>query len=148
MKPKLFLRIAAALMFLHTIGHTIGALTWKQAPNAAIGHVIREMEVNHFIFMGRQVTLASFFEGYGIGMIGVLLLISIQLWFLSGDSERPLSARYAASFTVFLLFFGIMEYFCFFPFAAVISLLAGLCSGVALIGLNKLKNENSVQKNK
>jgi len=36
MRPKLLLRIAAGLMFLHTIGHSFGASTWKDAPNAAV----------------------------------------------------------------------------------------------------------------
>ena len=37
MKPKILLRIASILMLLHTAGHTMGALTWKEAPNAAVG---------------------------------------------------------------------------------------------------------------
>jgi hypothetical protein len=79
---KIALRIAAILMLLHTAGHTVGALTWKNAPNAHVAAVVTGMEKEHFGFMGRSLTLASFFTGYGYSMIGVLLLVSVLLWLL------------------------------------------------------------------
>ena len=65
MKAKLLLRIAAAMMLLHTIGHTMGTLTWKQAPNNAVAQVVSGMQNNHFDFMGRSSSLAGFYEGFG-----------------------------------------------------------------------------------
>ena len=137
MKPKLLLRIAAVLVLLHTVGHTLGAITWKDAPNAAIGRVITAMQTEHFLFSGRSVTIASFYEGYGYSMIVVLLLITIILWFLSNDAGNRSSAKYLVLFTVFLLSFGIIEYFYFFALPAVLSILAGLCVLFARIGLNR-----------
>ncbi|HEY4322325.1 MAG TPA: hypothetical protein VGN20_00025 [Mucilaginibacter sp.] len=128
MKPKLLLRIAAALMLLHTIGHTLGALTWKEAPNAAIARVITEMISNRFDFMGRSVTIALFFEGYGITMIFVLLLVSVCLWLFSVDTESRLTQRLTIVFAVFLIAVSITEFIYFFPLAASFSLLAGICS--------------------
>lgn len=89
---KIALRIAAVLMLLHTAGHTMGALTWKEAPNSRVAAVVSGMETEHFDFMGRSLTLASFFNGYGYSMIGVLLLVSILLWLLSTEPNRRLIA--------------------------------------------------------
>ena len=115
-------------MFLHSIGHTIGALSWKNAPNAAVGQVIKEMETNRFEFMGRNTDIASFYEGYGYTMIAVFLFISALLWQLSIENNRRLMRLAAA----LLIIFGVLEYIYFFPFAAALSLLAGVCTALAL----------------
>jgi hypothetical protein len=119
---KLSLRIAAILMLLHTAGHTVGALTWKNAPNASVAAVVTGMENEHFDFMRRSLTLASFFSGYAYSMIGVLLLVSILLWILSTEPNK----RLIAVLGIFLLFLAVIEFVYFFPFAAVFSLLAGI----------------------
>ncbi|MDB5127768.1 hypothetical protein [Mucilaginibacter sp.] len=119
---KIALRIAAVLMLLHTLGHTMGALTWKNAPNARVAAVVTGMENEHFDFMGRSLTLASFFNGYGFIMIGVLLLISILLWLLSSTPVRGIILLLG----LFLVFMAIVEFIYFFPFAAAFSLLAGI----------------------
>jgi hypothetical protein len=124
MKPKLLLRIAGGIMLLHTLGHTMGALGWKDAPNPAVKQVIDGMQSNHFDFMGRSSTLANFYAGYGYIMIGVLLFITILLWQLS---TTPLS-KIALTLGVLLLFMGVLEYIYFFPLAAAFSILAGLAT--------------------
>ena len=133
MKPKFLLRIASVLMFLHTAGHTLGALTWKNAPNAAVGQVINGMEIIHFEFMGRSVSIASFYEDYGFNMILVLLLISVLLWLLSAETRRNLSLRTTQLLAAFLLMMAIIEYIYFFAFAAALTLLAGICTLIALL---------------
>ncbi|MDB5144602.1 MAG: hypothetical protein JWQ66_3315 [Mucilaginibacter sp.] len=127
MKAKLLLRIASILMLLHTAGHTIGALTWKEAPNARVATVVAGMQNEHFVFMGKSLTLASFFDGYGFGMIGVLLLVSMLLWILSEEPVR----RILLVLGLFLIFLGVNELIYFFPFAAAFSLLAGICTLIA-----------------
>jgi len=122
MKPKIPLRIASGLMLLHTIGHTMGALTWKQAPNARVAAVINGMQTEHFDFMGKSVSLGSFFEGYGFSMIGVLLLLTVLLGLQSAAPDRKM----VLPLSLFQLFMAIIEIIYFFPFAAVISLLAGI----------------------
>ncbi|SHM40640.1 LIC_13387 family protein [Mucilaginibacter sp. OK098] len=132
MKPKLLLRIAAVLMFLHTIGHSFGAFSSKKAPNAAVAAVIKGMETTHFDFMGRSVTLASFDDGFAFIMILTLLFISILLWLLSAETGNSLSSRLVPLVAVLLLSMGILEYIYFFPFAAAFSLIAGLCTLISL----------------
>jgi len=132
MKPKILLRIAAILMFLHTLGHTVGALSWKDAPNAAVAQVVNGMLENHFNFMGRSVSMGSFYDGYGLTMILVFLLVSLLLWLSSTQTDNPLSVRLMQLLGVFLLITGVLEYIYFFPFAAAFSLLAGICTVGAL----------------
>lgn len=127
MRPKLLLRIAAALMLLHTFGHTMGALNWKKAPNVKVASVIKGMEDETFSFMGRQASLASFYSGYGLIMIFVLLLITILLWQLSRNPVRNMIAVLG----IFLVALALCEYIYFFPFAAIVSLIAACCVWIA-----------------
>lgn len=113
------LRLASILMLLHAIGHTVGALTWKKAPNPTIQGVVNAMESNHFPFMGSSISLGAFFDGYGLIMIGVLLLLTILLWLLP---DRKITL----SLSLFLLFMGIIEVIYFFPFAAAFSIVAAV----------------------
>ena len=140
MKPKLLLRLAGVLMFLHTIGHSIGALTWKTAPNAAIANVIAGMQNIHFNFMGRVSTIASYYHGYGIMMIFVLLLITVLLWLLSNETGLRLTYRLMAPITLFLVLLAIAEYVYFFPFAALLTSLAAICSLFACIRMSPLNS--------
>ncbi|MFB9842616.1 LIC_13387 family protein [Mucilaginibacter ginsenosidivorans] len=130
MKPKILLRIASIIMLLHTLGHTMGALTWKDAPNAAVKQVIDGMLGNRFDFMGWSVSMGDFFAGYGYGMIGVLLLISILLWLLSAEPNR----RFILALGLFLLFLSIIEFIYFFPFAAAFSFVAGIATLLGMSG--------------
>ena len=140
MSSKLLLRIAATMMFLHTIGHSIGALTWKTPPNAAVGQVIKGMEDNHFDFMGRSVTLASFFEGYGFTMILVLISTGLILWFISGEAKSPLIIKLLTVLPVFLLGMGITEFIYFFPLPGVLSSIAGICTLIARFRMKSVSN--------
>jgi hypothetical protein len=137
MNSKILLRIAAFLMLFHTLGHTMGALSWKEAPNPAVGQVITAMQTNQFVFMGRTSTIAGFYEGYGVIMIFVLLLISLVLWLLSGQTENPLTGRLLIPIAVFLLLLAVAEFIYFFPFAAAISFLAGIAALLAWLAIRK-----------
>lgn len=127
MSAKILLRIASILMLLHTIGHTIGSLTWTTAPNQQVAQTIASMQNNHFDFGGRSVTLASFFNGYGFIMIFVMLLVVIFLWMLSGNRDNPLARRLLSSIFFFLAIFAVLEFIYFFPFAALFTALSAIC---------------------
>lgn len=138
-KPMHLVRIAALLMAFHTLGHTMGALNWKKNPNENVNLVITSMQTEHFDFMGRSATLAQFYEGYGIIMILVLALISLQLWMLSDETGNPKAGKILTSMAVFLILMASLEYVYFFPFAAAISFLAGVCVILSLIGKKTIK---------
>ena len=124
MRPKLLFRSAAVLMLLHTVGHTLGTLTSSEPPNPRVGLVIKGMETEHFSFMGRTTTLAQTFNGYGVILIFVLLLISVQLWLLAATPNKSMVLTLA----VYLLITCCFEYIYFFPFAALFTLLAGIAT--------------------
>jgi len=132
MRSKLLLRIAAVLMLLHTVGHSLGMLPSSEPPNPRVGLVIKGMETEHFSFMGRITTLAQTFNGYGIILIFVLLLISVQLWQLAATPNKSMVLTLA----VYLLITCCFEYIYFFPFAAIFTLLAGIAT---LFAYYKLK---------
>ena len=127
MQPKLLLRIAATVILLHTIGHTFGALSWKKAPNATIARLISEMIDDRFDFMGRSVSVALFYEGYGILLIFVLILTSVCLWLIGDDVETRIAQRLLVAFACFLLVVAITEFMYFFALAASFTLLADVC---------------------
>jgi len=133
-KPKHLVRIAAALMAIHTLGHTMGALNWKKNPNENVNLVINSMRTTYFDFMGRSTTLGQFYEGYGLIMILVLALISLQLWMLSDETGNPKAVKILTFIAVFLILMAGLEYIYFFPMAAAISFLAGVCVIISLIG--------------
>ncbi|MES2375968.1 MAG: hypothetical protein V4553_05300 [Bacteroidota bacterium] len=134
MKAKILLRTGSIIMLLHTMGHTVGALTWKEAPNVATKQVVDGMLNNRFDFMGRAVSFGDFYAGYGYTMIGVLLFISVLLWLLSAQPSLPVMLALG----LLLLFMGVIELIYFFPFAAAFSLLAGL---VTLLAYWKLRRQ-------
>ena len=127
MKPKLYLRIAAAFTLLHTAGHLRGALGANKAPNERVAAVIAGMNSEHFDFMGRSATIGGFYMGYGIMFIFVLLLISFLLWYLSSRPVRTIQLALAG----YLLTQAIAEYSYFFPFAALISGLAAILTALS-----------------
>jgi hypothetical protein len=131
MKPKILLRFASLMMCLHAVGHTIGALTWKKGPDPVIQQVVNDMISHKFIFMGALRSIGDFYEGYGMTMIIVLLLMAVLLWQLSSISIKyPLpSARLLIPISLSLLAIALMEFIYFFLLAASFSLIAGLLSG-------------------
>jgi hypothetical protein len=134
MKPRLFIRIAAVLMFLHTIGHTLGTFN-KSVPNATIGSILQQMAANHFTFMGRQASLAIFFEGYGVCLILFLLLASLLLWFISSAAETPLGGKLLMLSSLFLVGLTVIEVIYCFPF--FLTPLAAICTIIAQIQIRK-----------
>ena len=121
MKAKLLLRIAAVVMLLHALGHTMGIVSGHKAPNTAVAQVMSGMQANHFNFMGRQCSLAGFYNGYGLSIILMLLFVSTLLWLLSASPVKSLLLPTG----LFLLGLAVVEFIYFFPFAAVFSLAAG-----------------------
>ncbi|OCX53087.1 hypothetical protein BEL04_01865 [Mucilaginibacter sp. PPCGB 2223] len=132
MKAKILLRTASIMVMLHTLGHTLGALSWKNAPNAAIKVVIDGMLGNRFDFGGKSVSIGDFYAGYGYSMIGVLLMITVLLWLLSNETISTLSRQIRWITSILLLFLGVVELTCFFPLPAVLSLLAAIATLVSL----------------
>jgi hypothetical protein len=135
MKPKLLLRIASIVMFLHDIGHTFGHLSWKEAVEPEKQEVIRQMTENKCPFMGATRSMGDYYDGYGYASTLALLLIAVILWIASGLEPQniALTRKMLIVIAVVLLAWGIVELTFFFPFAAAFSLVAAVLTGIALL---------------
>jgi len=140
MSPKLLLRIAAIAMFLHTIGHTLAAITWDQPPTPQVGTVLTAMKDNHFEFFATDVSLAKFYQGFGYSMVFVLVFITILLWLSAGYTDNIFVRRLLPVVTTLLVALAIIEWLYFFAIpAGTTSLAAILC----LVAYLKSKLGNS-----
>jgi len=148
MNPKILLRIAAIIMFLHAVGHTIGASTWKKTPNVSKQAVIASMTAHKFPFMGVERSMSEYYDGYGFACTLALLLITTLLWITSNVTPHTIALvkNILLVLSFILLAWGIDELIFFFPFAAAFSLLSFLLTLIATLRLMKpatLKNKNS-----
>jgi ABC-type multidrug transport system permease subunit len=130
MKPKLLLRIASILIFIHSALHTLGFSGWKKAPDHAEQQVISQMTGHSFPFMGATHSLADYYDGFGYGCSIALFLIAVLFWIVSGElsSNTGLAKKMIIALGIALLFWGIDELIFFFPFATSITLIACVCS--------------------
>ena len=145
MKPKILLRIASLVIFLHAIGHTIGALTWKKDADPTIQQVVDDMISHKFIFMGALRSIGDFYEGYGITMTFVLLLVAVLLWQLSKFSVKyPVpTARLLISISLSLVVIALIEFRYFFFLPGTFSMIAGLLSTWSLLFILKKESTDS-----
>ncbi len=143
MKSKLLLRIAAAIIFLHAVGHTTGVYTWKNANSHVPQDLIKQMTEQKFAFMGANATMATFYDGFGYAATIAMLLIAALLWIIGGIAEKnaALSAKVLWPVAAFLFLLGIDEIIYFFPMAAVFSFLAFLLTVFSIFKLSRSKSE-------
>ncbi len=126
MKPKILLRIAAVLMFIHDVLHTIGFSGWKTDPTRQA--VINAMTGPKLPFMGANRNMGEFYDGFGYASSIALLLMAVSLWIVSGElGSRSLAKKLMLTLAVILVLWGGDEIVYFFPFAAGISWLSSLC---------------------
>ena len=139
MLPKILLRVAAVLMFIHGILHTIGFTSWKTDANRQ--DVVKAMNGPKLPFMGASRNIAEFYDGFGYASTIALLLMASLLWVVSGEllSNVTLSKKVILILAFALLFWGADELIYFFPFAVCITWLSCLCSFWAFFGLRQQK---------
>lgn len=130
MTPKILLRIASAIMFIHNIPHTLGHANWKNAPEEVNRRAIDAMVNNRFEFMGRQTSYANFYDGYGYGGTLTMLLAMVILWMISLN-QTALTKQLSLATGVFLVAWAIMEYVYFFPLAAGFTIVAAVLTLLA-----------------
>jgi hypothetical protein len=130
MQPKILLRIAFLLVFLHNLGHTIAHIGWKSATAPVQQTVIQTMLSHSFVFMGRTGSYARFFEGYGYAGTLALLLVMVMLWLCAADLTT-LSKKLVLLLAIFMTCWAVMEWIYFFPMAAIMSFISALFCAVA-----------------
>ncbi len=139
MQVKVLTRIAAIFIVIHLIGHTMGHITWRDTADPVKKEVIRQMTEPKFDFMGTSRSMANYYEGYSLYIVVVYLMLISLLWITSGfiESHKDIARKILYPIAISLLFFCAVEFIFFFPFAAVISLCAGIVVIVAILKLNK-----------
>ena len=120
---KLLLRIAAMIMLLHAIGHTLAIVTWQNSNSKIPADVIQKMQKTHFLFQGKDATMASFFSVHGYAGAILLLLIVSVLWLLSNFNDKK-STKILWVVALSIVCLAIDELVYFFPMAAAFSFIA------------------------
>jgi hypothetical protein len=135
MKAKWFLRIAAVLIFIHLLGHSMGHAGWDKPKDPRMQEVVNAMKSYEGQFMGASQSMADYFNGYSLILFLVLVMSAAQLWIASGviDSNREITKKLLYPLAVAYFGFSIVEFVYFFPFAAGISFLAGLSTLLAVL---------------
>lgn len=138
MKAKILLRIAAMLTLVHLLGHGIGHSTWDTPDDPKMKAVVDAMKSNSAEFMGAVKSMADYHSGYSLMIFGLFAMTIVILWNAGNFiyENKSIAKKVLAPMGLAYVFFGIVEYLSFFPFAAVTSLLVGVLILVAL-GLKK-----------
>ncbi|HEY2348183.1 MAG TPA: hypothetical protein VGH64_04160 [Puia sp.] len=135
MNPKLLLRIASVVIFLHAIGHFLGVATVMKGETDEQNMVIRTMTGHRFPIMGAVRGFDDFLHGFGwIGEV-FLLLMTYLLW-LCGSlvvSQPAISRKLSAALFISLIAQMVLEFIYFFPVAYSMSLIAAVLTGLSLL---------------
>ena len=139
MNPKLLLRIASGLALFHLIAHSFGHSGWKKTPDPIKQEVINQMTTHRFPFMGVDRSMSDYFDGYGYITSIFLLFIAIVLWLVSSalTDRSQLIYRLVLVSAISLFICSLDEFLFFFPFAAGISLLAGILTFISAVRLKE-----------
>ncbi|SKB77655.1 LIC_13387 family protein [Dyadobacter psychrophilus] len=135
MSSKILLRIAAALIVVHLLGHSVGHSTWDEPEDPKMGAVVKVMKSYSANFMGASKTMAEYYHGYSLMIFGLFIMTILLLWSISGfvNEQKNIANKLLLPIGIIYILFGVVEFRYFFPFAAGISLCAGLCTLLAVI---------------
>lgn len=133
---KLLLRIAAIIVLLHALGHTVGFSNWQKPGGTVPEEVIQKMQDTHFPVQGRDTTMANSFSGFGYTTSVFLALIVCLLWLLSSRGDKNQSVLLTAIGSALALL-ALDEFIFFFPAVAVLSLAASVLVFVSSYKMGK-----------
>lgn len=88
MKPSVLYRIAAVLLVLFAVGHTLGFHTTK--PEWGVGPLITSMREIHFVVQGFSRTYWNFYIGFGLFVTVLLLCAALVSWQLGTLPDETL----------------------------------------------------------
>ncbi len=105
LRPSILLRIASVLTLLYCAGHASG-MPWTPVQGAGEVAVLEAMKSQRFEIAGVTRTYWDFYYGFGVAIIGYLLVQAVVLWQLGGlakteaVSVRPIIASLCVGFLV------------------------------------------------
>jgi hypothetical protein len=131
LKASLFYRIAAVLILLFDIGHTVGFL--QHDPEWKVDSLIGSMKSIHFDVQGFSRSYWDFFVGFGLFVTVFLLLAAAVAWQLGRlDAETVTRVRgigWSLALCFVVLTFLSFRYFFILPL--IFSILIAVCLMVA-----------------
>ncbi len=136
MKAAIFVRIAAGLVLLHAVLHTLGGVFGK-VPSGPAGVAVAAMKANPFVAFGNTRTFWDFYMGMGLGVTIALTMEAVVLWSLApltvapGERVRPALIAFAVGYLVFAV--NSYRYFFLGPVVAEVLIAACLLAAVACL---------------
>ena len=106
MKAAIFVRVAAGLVLLHAVLHTVGGVFGK-VPGGPAGVAVAAMKANQFVAFGNTRTFWDFYMGIGLAVTIVLTMEAVVLWLLApltvvhGEKVRPALIAFGIGYLVF-----------------------------------------------
>jgi hypothetical protein len=128
MKAKFILRIAIVPVLIKLMGHTFGHTIWDQPKDPQMMEVVTTMKRYQGEFMGATKSMADYYNGYSLMILLVYVLTIFVLWFASGiiTEHRAIAKKIVLPFGIAFFMFGMLEFMFFFPFAAIMSVVASV----------------------
>lgn len=133
MKASVFYRVAAVLMVLFAVGHTVGF--FQSDPKWGVDTLLASMRSIHFDVQGFSRTYWDFFVGFGLFVTVFLLFAALLGWQLGGLQAETQARLRGTAWALALCFAAVSvlswRYFFFIPivFSSVITvcLIAAAC---------------------
>lgn len=128
MKAKVFLRVAAVLVAIQAVLHTVGGVFGNPLPGASAA-AYAAMKSNHFLVMGVERSYWMFFIGFGLCMTATMIMEAALFWMLGsltssmGMRLRPMLVELTLGNVAFTV---LCELF-FFPIPTVWDLAITVC---------------------
>jgi hypothetical protein len=131
LKASLFYRIAAVLIFLFAVGHTIGF--FQSDPGWGTDSLVASMKSIHFNITGFSRTYWDFFVGFGLFVTVFLLLAAILAWQLGAIAAETLARMRVLTWAFALCFavITVLSWRYFFAIPLVFSFLITVCLSLA-----------------
>ena len=127
MKASLFYRIAAVLLLLFAVGHTLG---FRQSdPNWGVDSLLGSMRSIHFDVQGFSRIYWDLFVGAGFFVSAFLLFAAVLAWQLGGLSAEALGLMRPTAWALALCFVAvtILSWRYFFTLPIVFLTLVTVC---------------------
>jgi hypothetical protein len=127
LKASKFYRIAAVLILLFDVGHTIGFL--QSDPDWGVGSLLTSMKSIHFNIQGFSRSYWDFFVGFGLFVTVFLLLAAVLAWQLGGLAIETLMRMRGLTWAFALCFavITVLSWQYFFALPLIFSALITIC---------------------
>jgi hypothetical protein len=137
MKPKIWLRIAAGLQAVGTVGHNLATLSTQPTHGAREEAVFDAMRGFQFDIMGSTRSTWDFYRGYQFSTTVTFVLTVVLLWLLSNmSSSAPREAKpLVLALLIAQLFNVVIGWEFFFAGPGVVGSLIAICLALAMVGL-------------